>query len=142
STPAEPGARREQHEDHHRQNEPAPARAWRACLAVDAKLSEQLGGIYIALPVHRTSVCHNSLRQLGGLGIHPEGLPVMAVEIVEAPAVHEPMVLWLHGMAAAGGDGLLHQLVDFSPALARKRKEPLGAPVRVADLARGEGLEE
>src|SRR5262249_54837885 len=83
-----------------------------------------------------------TVRSLGGLGIHPEGLPVMSVEIVETPPVHEPMVLRLHGVLTAGRDGLLHELVDVRPARARERKEPLGVPARVANITLREALEE
>src|SRR5690242_4228897 len=76
-------------------------------------------------PRRRTTI------SLGGLGIHPERLPMMSVEIVETPTVHEPVVLRLHGVLTAGRDGLLHQFGDFPPALARERKQSLGVPARV-----------
>src|SRR5438128_10226294 len=37
------------------------------------------------------------------LGVLPENLPVVAVEVVEAPAVHEAVVLRIHGVLSAGG---------------------------------------
>src|SRR5207245_1257388 len=39
------------------------------------------------------------------LGIRPEDFPMVAVEVVEAPAVHEAVVLRIHGVLSAGGDG-------------------------------------
>src|SRR6267378_5280217 len=43
---------------------------------------------------------------LGDLGIHPEDFPMVAVEVVEAPAVHEAVILRFGGVLPAGRDGL------------------------------------
>src|SRR2546427_2959058 len=45
------------------------------------------------------------------LGIHPEDFPVVAVEVVEAPPVHESVFLRVHGVLPTSGDGFLHHLV-------------------------------
>src|SRR5215470_16087305 len=74
------------------------------------------------------------------LRIHPEDFPMMAVKVVEAPAVHEAVVLWLHRMPPAGGDGLVHQFVHLRSALAGEAEEALGVLAGVAQLVRGEGL--
>src|SRR6266849_2118625 len=81
-------------------------------------------------------------RLLGSLGIHPEDLPVVAVEVVEAPAVHEALILRFSGVLPAGRDGLPDHLVDLGPAVARQRKQSFGLPGRVAQLALGDRLEE
>src|SRR6266850_1908450 len=81
-------------------------------------------------------------RLVGDLGIHPEDFPVVAVEVVEAPAVHEAVILRFGGVLPAGRDGLPDHLVDFGPATARQREQSFGLPGRVAELALGERLEE
>ena len=58
--------------------------------------------------------------------IHPEHLPVVAVRIVEAPAVHEAVVLRLHRVLAARGDRAAHELVHLRAARARDREQRLG----------------
>src|SRR5229473_1837507 len=81
-------------------------------------------------------------RLLGSLGVHPEDFPVVTVEVVEAPAVHEAVILRFGGVLPAGRDGLPDHLVDLGPAVARQRKQSFGLPGRVAQLALGERLEE
>src|SRR5436309_13691546 len=77
-----------------------------------------------------------------GLGIHPEDFPMVAVEVVEAPAVHEAVVLRIHGVLSAGGDGLVHYSVHLRPAAAREREERLRVLRRIAELPPRERLEE
>src|SRR5712692_506036 len=81
-------------------------------------------------------------RLLGSLGVHPEDFPVVTVEVVEAPAVHEAVILRFGGVLPAGRDGLPDHLADLGPAVARQRKQSFGLPGRVAQLALGERLEE
>jgi hypothetical protein len=58
----------------------------------------------------------NSLRRVGG--VHPEDLPVVAVDVVDAPGVHEPAVLRRHRVPAAGTDGLPDEPVHILAAAA------------------------
>ena len=67
---------------------------------------------------------------------------MVAVEVVEAPPVHEAVVLRVHGVLPTSGDGFLHHLVHFGPAIAREREEPLRVLGRVAELLLGERPEE
>src|SRR5439155_688663 len=67
------------------------------------------------------------------LGIRPEDFPMVAVEVVEAPAVHEAVVLRIHGVLSAGGDGLVHHSVHLRPAAAREREERLRVLRRIAE---------
>src|SRR5437870_11709327 len=76
------------------------------------------------------------------LGIHPEDLPMVAIEVVEAPAVHEAVVLRIHGVLSAGGDGLVHHFVNLRSAAAREREERLRVLRRIAELPPRERLEE
>src|SRR5207248_10277843 len=76
------------------------------------------------------------------LGIHPEDLPMVAVEVVEAPAVHEAVVLRIHGVLSAGGDGPVHHFVHLRSAAAREREERLRVLRRIAELPPRERLEE
>src|SRR6516162_9049824 len=62
---------------------------------------------------------HESLG-LHSFRIHPEDLPVMPIEIVKAPAIHETVVLRIHGRRSSGGLCLIHQLVDLCAAVARE----------------------
>src|SRR5882724_6947160 len=71
---------------------------------------------------------------LPDLGIHPEDLPMVAVGVVEAPAVHETVVLRIHGVLSAGGDGLVHHSVHLRPAAAREREERFCVLRRIAEL--------
>jgi len=75
------------------------------------------------------------------LRIHPHDFPMVAIGVVEAPAVHEPVILWVLGVLSAGGDRLVDHLVDLRAAVARKRKEALRVSVGIADLLLGERLE-
>src|SRR5262249_19654676 len=76
------------------------------------------------------------------LRIHPHHFPMMTIEVVEAPAIHETVVLRGFCVPTAGVDRLLHESVDFSPAFAGQGNQRLGLPRRVAHLARGERFEE
>ena len=67
---------------------------------------------------------------------------MVAVEVVEAPAVHEAVVLRIHGVLSAGGDGLVHHSVHLRPAAAREREERLRVLRRIAELPPRERLEE
>jgi hypothetical protein len=66
----------------------------------------------------------------------------MPIEIVEAPAVHEALILWIHRVLSPGGDGLANHVVHFGPAVARECEESLTLPGGVAQAAFGERLEE
>src|SRR5436305_957508 len=76
------------------------------------------------------------------LWIHPHQLPMVSVEIVKAPAVHEAVVLRVHRVRPSGGDRLIHDRIHFGAAAARQREQSLVAARRVARLAPGEGSEE
>jgi hypothetical protein len=65
----------------------------------------------------------------------------MAIEVVEAPAVHEAVILRILRVRAAGRDRPLHEVVDLGAAAAREREETLGVRRRVADLLVREVLE-
>ena len=51
---------------------------------------------------------------------------MVSVDVLEAPAVDEAVILRLHRLLTAGRDGVLHQVVDLGPAAARQRQQPLG----------------
>src|SRR5262249_32409955 len=73
--------------------------------------------------------------------VHPEDLPGMTVEVVEAPAVHEPIVLESTGFDGPRLESCLEKVVDLRPAVARQGGQHLGEPARVHDLVLGERLE-
>src|SRR2546427_11520642 len=77
-----------------------------------------------------------------GLGVHPEHFPMMPVGVVEAPAIHEAVILRIACMLAAGGDGLPHHLVHFRPAAAGECEQTFRISGGIAQLASGEALEE
>jgi hypothetical protein len=52
------------------------------------------------------------------------------------------VLLRRHCLATAGSGRLLHEVVDLTPAFAGEGDERLGVARGVADLARGESLEE
>src|SRR5262245_2327031 len=67
---------------------------------------------------------------------------MMPIEVVETPTVHEALILWIHRVLSAGGDGLANHFVHLGPALARKCEESLTLRGGVAQAASGERLEE
>src|SRR5262249_54414098 len=75
------------------------------------------------------------------LGIHPEYLPMMTVEVVKAPTVHEAVVHGGHGVLAAGGNSLFDRLVHGGPILARDREQSFRLRARIADLLLRERFE-
>src|SRR5262249_3068916 len=50
------------------------------------------------------------------LRVHPEHLPVMSIGIVKTPAIHEAVVLWVHGSPAAVRQRLVDELIHFGAA--------------------------
>src|SRR5262245_37070473 len=73
--------------------------------------------------------CAERLRtQFHRARVHPHHLPVMPVEIVEAPAIHEAMILRRHRIATAGVDRFLYQLVDLISAATGQGDQRLGLP--------------
>src|SRR5262245_45918286 len=75
-------------------------------------------------------------------GIHPEDLPMMSIEVVEAPAIHRAVIHRIHRVLAASGDSLFHDLIDLRPTTAGERQETLSLFRRVAHFALGKSLEE
>src|SRR5262245_8041735 len=73
--------------------------------------------------------------------VHPEDLPCVTVEVVEAPAVHEPMVLKFTGFDCTRLESYLNKVVDPGLAFERQSGQSLGEPSRVCDLFLGERLE-
>src|SRR2546428_6467522 len=67
---------------------------------------------------------------------------MVPVEVVEAPAVHEAVILRIGRVLAAGGDGLPHHLVHLRPAAAGEREQTFRVSGGIAQLAPGERLEE
>src|SRR5262249_1829413 len=72
--------------------------------------------------------------------IHPEDLPGMTVEVVEAPAVHEPIILKFTGFDCSRFESCLEKVVDLRLAFERQGGQLLGEPGRVRDLLLGESL--
>src|SRR5262249_38312112 len=71
----------------------------------------------------RPTPCGIALRSSGTartacLRVHPDRFPMMPREVVEAPAVHEAVVLRIHGVLSASGDRLANDLVDLRPVVA------------------------
>jgi hypothetical protein len=64
----------------------------------------------------------------------------MPIEVVETPAVHEALILWIHRVLSPGGDGRANHFVHFGPALARKCEESLTLLGGVAQTASGERM--
>jgi hypothetical protein len=54
--------------------------------------------------------------------VHPDDLPEVAVEVLEARAVHEPMVHRLIRRLTTGRKRLVHELVDLLAAFGRQRE--------------------
>src|SRR5262249_54082367 len=75
-----------------------------------------------------------------GARIH-EHLPDMAVEVLKAMPVHEPIVLGFHVGAAAGRDRLRDQFVHLPTVLARKRDQHLRTLGGIRNGLGGELLE-
>src|SRR5262245_45532962 len=73
--------------------------------------------------------------------VHPKDLPCMTVEVVKAPAIHEPMVLKFTGFDCTRLESNLDKVVDLRPAFERQGGQLLGEPGRVRDLLLGERLE-
>src|SRR5215510_6774961 len=73
--------------------------------------------------------------------IHPEDLPGMTVEVVEAPAVHESIILKLTGFECPRFESCRKKVVDLRLAFERQGGQLLGEPGRVRDLLLGERLE-
>jgi hypothetical protein len=57
---------------------------------------------------------------------------MMAVEVAEAPTVHELMVLWIHSVRSTCRDRGLDHLVFFGTAAARERDEAFRVLARIA----------
>src|SRR4051812_8073558 len=79
---------------------PRPGTYGKSRVAVDmARLrsGRRSGGGGFGLAAHRRG---------GGRHVHPHRLPDMAVQILEAAAVHEAVILLLARLAAAGGERL------------------------------------
>ncbi len=66
----------------------------------------------------------------------------MAIEVVEAPAIHEPMIHRVHGVLSPGRDCFVDQLVDLSAAGTGEREYAFGVSTGVAGFPLGECLEE
>ena len=56
--------------------------------------------------------CPQSARRTEG-----EDFPVVPIEVVEAPPLHEAVVLQRHGISRSGGLGLAHQFGDLRARL-------------------------
>src|SRR3990167_1566232 len=84
---------------------------------------------------------HSHLRRCGGF-VHPEHLPLVAVEVGEAVLEHEAVVLRRVGRGGARGHGLAHHFLGLGAAVHRQGDQHLGALVRVAQGLLGEALEE
>jgi len=67
--------------------------------------------------------------------------PQMAVEVVEAAAVHEAVVRRIVGGRAAGGECRVGELVDGLAAVGRDAQDRLGARPRVGERLAREVLE-
>jgi hypothetical protein len=81
-----------------------------------------------------------SLALLDVARIHVEQLPNMAVEVLKAVAVHEPIVLGFVVSAAAGSDCCRNQFVHLTPVLTGERDQCFRAFVGVCDRAWSERL--
>src|SRR5262245_15498270 len=73
--------------------------------------------------------------------IHPEDLPGMTVEVVEAPVVHEAIILKFTGFDCPRSESCLKKVVDLRLAFERQGGQLLGEPGRVRYLLLGEHLE-
>src|SRR3954454_25154586 len=74
-----------------------------------------------------------------GFEVHPHRLDDMAVEVLEAAAIHEAMVLLRAGIGlAARRAGSLDDRVDLGAAVARQAEQRLDRGVRVNDRLGGE----
>jgi len=63
----------------------------------------------------------------------------MPVEVLEAAAVHEAVILFRSGVGlAAGGDGLLDNPIDAVAAVERQTEQRLDLVLRIDDPLRGE----
>src|SRR5687768_18448504 len=78
---------------------------------------------------------------LEGAGIHPEHFPVVPIEIVEAPHIHEAVILRIGRERAAGGERLVDERVDLIAAVDADREERVGLLPRIAERPLAEVLE-
>jgi pimeloyl-ACP methyl ester carboxylesterase len=67
-----------------------------------------------------------------GAGVHPEHLPMVSVEIVEAPAVHEAMVLGIGSVRTPGGQRLRDHRVHLGAAVHAEREHRVRLAPRIA----------
>src|ERR1700710_1274961 len=74
----------------------------------------------------------------GGRHVHPHRLPDMAVQILEAAAVHEAVILLLARLAAAAGERLVGDLVDRGSAVGGDADQDLAGLLRIGDPPGGE----
>lgn len=101
-------------------------------------------GRVVVLPARPRSVRAWSAlaRGLERLHVHVEDLPQVSVRVLEAPAVHETLVLRRLRLDPAGGHGLGGQLVHALPALDGQREDRLVRLAGIGDLLLRELLEE
>src|SRR5262245_3252564 len=86
-------------------------------------------------------VSNVSLGLLDMVWVHPKYLPDMAIEVVKAPAVHEPMVLNFSGFGCARLESCVDKVVDLRPAFERQCGQYFGDPGRVRNLLLRKRLE-
>src|SRR5918997_552265 len=96
----------------------------------------------LRVPTSTRTALMSFLQLLNCGWIHPQDFPVVPVQIVEAPGVHEAVVLGIDRVRAARRDRLLHHLVHFRATLTRQREESFRLAGGIAQLALGERLEE
>src|SRR5215204_1875172 len=75
---------------------------------------------------------------LDGLRVHPHDLPGVAVEVVEATAVHEAVVLWVASRRRAGVGRGVGERVDAIARLGGDAEQRLGRPAGVGERRRRE----
>src|SRR5262245_61635230 len=64
------------------------------------------------------------------LGVHPQDLPVMSIGIVKTPAIHEAVVLWVHGPLSTARHRLVDHLVHLRAARTGEREQTFGLRTR------------
>src|SRR4051812_25985059 len=97
------------------------ARTWRPCVG-HAFACSRYGSVISRMGALRGS---GGSGLLDHAGVHPHQFPGVAVGILEAVAVHEAVVLLFGQGGAAGGDGLLDEVIDVGAALARQARQHL-----------------